>query len=276
MIFYLLLLAFGAQTTVVFGKALTHADCGNGPDYWCKDKETAVQCDVIDYCEQHVWNVSHVVMDFPPDEIDLCHVCVQVIGIVLKLLEAGTKFEYALRQACDLLPWYLSPECKMIISAVSEAIKYLIEKGADAKTICVAAHFCNRNQHEEVLLYDTLMGKTDCGACQSFITQVKPRVTSDIDEAALTQILERVCSDSFYDHPECKKFLETYMNRLLEASVMTWGAKVTCQLVKACNPMEDVTQWEAKECEAGPLYWCNSVETARKCKVEKLCRAYIW
>lgn len=236
--------------------------------------ESAVQCDAMDYCKQHMWNVSSV--DIPRHEINLCNICLEVMDIVLKLLAAGTKYEWALKQACLLLPFYLSPPCQIIISAISEAIKYLIEHGADPKAICIAAHFCDRKQLEEALLFYTLMSKTDCGACQSFVTQVKPHVTSGLDEAAMTQILEKVCSNNFLDHPECKAFLENYKPRLLQASVMPWDAKVNCQMVKACNPVEHVTQWEAKECEAGPLYWCSSVETAKKCKVEKLCQAFIW
>merc|ERR1712048_1524364 len=31
-----------------------------GPEYWCKNKETAKKCQALSYCEEHVWKETKV------------------------------------------------------------------------------------------------------------------------------------------------------------------------------------------------------------------------
>lgn len=35
---------------------LTSVPCAQGPDYWCISMATAIKCDAVEHCRQHVWN----------------------------------------------------------------------------------------------------------------------------------------------------------------------------------------------------------------------------
>ena len=35
-----------------------------GPNYWCQNKETAVLCKAVPYCQENVWSLQQVCLSF--------------------------------------------------------------------------------------------------------------------------------------------------------------------------------------------------------------------
>ncbi|XP_043938409.1 prosaposin-like [Protopterus annectens] len=238
MALFLFLVAFVAQTTALSVKEVVQQQCSQGPQFWCHNLQNAVLCNKVEFCNTLMWNDANV--DLSKNQATfLCPVCLAVIQSLKNMVGDHRSREFILncvRRVCGTMSWFTRFLCHRVVNHFGHRIAILLHQHADPRKICSALSFCYGDEvHlEEALLFAGLVNQGDCGACQSFVAQMKLGMNDGMYKAEISKLLETSCDDRFNSSPECKSFLATYKPELMKALMEPWDYKMACKKVDIC------------------------------------------
>ena len=130
-----------------------------GPDYWCKNEETANQCSALHYCKTFKWKngasgASEGIKATKAENFDSCTTCQQIIGTAhMMLSNNATQGEviHLIEGMCKVLPDMVKLMCDEMISMESEKIiKFLKDHTKDPRPLCIALHMCSAPSHNAI------------------------------------------------------------------------------------------------------------------------------
>nr|XP_056716866.1 antimicrobial peptide NK-lysin-like [Euleptes europaea] len=129
------------------GSRLVPEPCLQGPEFWCKDVATAVECGREQYCwslqsSSLLWGTLSEEEEAPGKKCSMC------IKIMQKLQElAGNDpddeaINNAVRQTCKALGRPLGWVCKTVLRKFKDKIVQAMENNEDPNDICVDLKMC--------------------------------------------------------------------------------------------------------------------------------------
>ncbi|XP_043940212.1 prosaposin-like [Protopterus annectens] len=234
----LLLIAFVAQTTALSVKEVVQQQCSQGPQFWCHDLQNAVLCNKVEFCSTLMWNDSR--LDLPRNQVKfLCPVCVAVIQSLKNRIGNHSSRRYifrAIKGVCGTMSWFVRFLCHRVIDHLVEPIAKLLAEHANPQKVCNSLSFCwgDKVHLEDALLISGQINQGECGACQSFVAQMKLSVNNEAYKAEISRLLDTSCDDIFHSLPECKSFVTTYKHELIKALMEPWDYKMACEKVSMC------------------------------------------
>ncbi|XP_018411291.1 PREDICTED: pulmonary surfactant-associated protein B [Nanorana parkeri] len=146
------------HSAVVSGKVLLKDGCAQGPEFWCQDLASALQCGAVDHCKQNVWK----------EGLDpLCIQCKQMVSLFISMVKSSplqTSIKEYLHKQCNHYPLDLFlGQCKQLVDQYESALidtmeKWLILVALDnidprnPSVICSKFSLCPRDQSDDLKL----------------------------------------------------------------------------------------------------------------------------
>ncbi|XP_069799977.1 pulmonary surfactant-associated protein B isoform X2 [Dendropsophus ebraccatus] len=123
----------------VSAKVLVKEECTRGPEFWCQDLETAVQCGAVEHCKQNVWK----------EELDTeCLQCKQIVGLLIGMAKSSpipTYVKNFLHEQCSRIPPFQT-ECIKIVDEYEEVIISVLENQFNPTFICTTIKICHAEE----------------------------------------------------------------------------------------------------------------------------------
>ncbi|KAL8173828.1 UNVERIFIED_CONTAM: hypothetical protein K2H54_027096 [Gekko kuhli] len=138
-----------SQTRALAGSHLVPETCLQGPEFWCKDVTTAVECRKEQYCRDLqssvlLWETLSE-EDEAPAPGKKCALCIKIIQKLQDLAGENPDEEAinnAIQKTCKALGKLLRWVCKTILKKFKDKIIQAMENNEDPKEICVELKMC--------------------------------------------------------------------------------------------------------------------------------------
>ncbi|XP_048369295.1 granulysin [Sphaerodactylus townsendi] len=139
-----------ALGAVLAGSHLIPEPCLQGPEFWCKDMATAVECRREQYCwslhsSSLLWGTLFEEEEEAPAPGKKCSMCIKIMQKLQDLAGQDPDDEAintAIGRACKVLPKPLSWVCKTMLKKFKDKIIEAMENGENPKEICVDLKIC--------------------------------------------------------------------------------------------------------------------------------------
>uniref|UniRef100_A0A7M5V5S7 Proactivator polypeptide n=1 Tax=Clytia hemisphaerica TaxID=252671 RepID=A0A7M5V5S7_9CNID len=192
------LLSFGNTLHIDSNRYAEKCNIG-GPQYWCRNKDTASRCQAVAYCQEHVWGVAK-------EGDDICAECQEYVGLLHGMLASNSTRQMIideLTSACKQLPDAYQEMCQaMIENYVEKAIDMMEQYTTDAKAVCTSLGLCNGKKlsHKVMIhirqslkhLHKMKQVKTDyCTTCEQYVGTVHLILSN---QETKTQVLNELTS----------------------------------------------------------------------------------
>lgn len=242
------------------GKVLVTEECVRGPEFWCRDLETATLCGAVDHCKQNVWKV---------DEDDLCSQCQQIVTVLINMAKSSpiqTSFKKFLHEQCSRIPPFQT-ECIKIVDEYEEVLISVLENQFNPTAVCTKIKICHSEEAhdwnpdllikpmlENILPHiqeaiQTMHSKTTqdmkegwpiptplCWMCKSFVGKFEAAIPKDAIAKGASQLclvlplkLAGVC--------QC--VVEKYTIIILDTILGKLGPQLLCRLLFMCVTNEN-------------------------------------
>ncbi|KAM3924296.1 pulmonary surfactant-associated protein B [Leptodactylus fuscus] len=149
---------------VVSGKVLVKEECTQGPEFWCRDLETAAHCGAVNHCKQNVWK----------EDVDVqCMQCKQLVTLLISMAKSSpiqsiiNKF---LHEQCARIPPF-QEECIKMVDEYKDVLITVLENQFNPTTVCTKVGMCHSDE--------TLHWKSDHSA-ESILENFLPLVQETI------------------------------------------------------------------------------------------------
>ncbi|XP_054854367.1 antimicrobial peptide NK-lysin-like [Eublepharis macularius] len=134
------------------GSHLVPETCLQGPEFWCKDMATAVECRREQYC----WNLQNGSLlwetlleeEEAPAPGKKCSMCIKIMQKLQELAGDDPDEEAinnAIRKTCKSLPKPLGWVCKTVMKKFRDKIIEALQNNEDPKEMCVDLKICRRD-----------------------------------------------------------------------------------------------------------------------------------
>ncbi|KAM4749079.1 pulmonary surfactant-associated protein B [Rhinophrynus dorsalis] len=246
----------------VSGKVLVKDGCSQGPEFWCQDLLTAVQCGAVDHCKETVWK---------EEEDVLCMQCKQIVTILLNMVKASpiqNKIKTFLHKECSHIPVYpLVEQCNHLVDEYESVLITLLENQFNPQTICSFLRICHSDQSvhwDPELLANHILKKIVpriqedfynfhskvtqeqrvnenlpmpmCWMCKSFIG----RFEAAIPKTAIATMASQLCLVlPAKIAGVCQCLVEKYTVILLDVLLAKLGPQLVCGLLFMCATEEN-------------------------------------
>uniref|UniRef100_A0A8C5UAU4 Prosaposin n=1 Tax=Malurus cyaneus samueli TaxID=2593467 RepID=A0A8C5UAU4_9PASS len=144
-------------------------ECGERPEDWCRDVETAAKCGALELCRLTVWDRALGVTGIP---CHLCQVAVSVVGKILQDNRTEEKLRLFLDKRCQYLPFQdWSVKCKRMVDT---GILVLVQLGkqSEPKVVCGTIKLCQRRDRPMATL--KLQKPPPTGPTEDFADLIAP------------------------------------------------------------------------------------------------------
>ncbi|XP_067401916.1 saposin-C-like [Emydura macquarii macquarii] len=135
-----------AVATALASQDLVPESCLQGPDFWCQDMATAVQCQREKYCSNLAGDF--LLWDQLEDEAapsKKCTICTKVMEKLKSMLGDDPDeddIEKALNSVCKALGRSLGRVCKSLVKKYKDQISDALQNNQEAGDICTQIKMC--------------------------------------------------------------------------------------------------------------------------------------
>jgi saposin len=176
---------------------------------------------------------------------ELCPLCQYILHFVQEeLSEAKTEDEIktSIGRVCDKFPKSIHGNCHNFIDTYGDALIALLVQGIDPRDLCPTLKFCPKNGRDVEIVDPDFMdvevnheSKTSCPLCQLVIKEAENYIKEQKSKETAKKALEKVCTH-LPPKPQlqCKDFVETYYDELLEKLISDLEPKEICSELKLC------------------------------------------
>ncbi|XP_074855785.1 prosaposin-like [Carettochelys insculpta] len=127
-------------------------ECGEGPENWCQDLQTALRCGVVEHCQQTVWN------RFPRVSVScyMCKMMVSLVGTIFQDNRTEERLHAFLNKSCQYLPYQdWTVKCKKMVDTgmimIVELSKQIL---SNPEVVCRAITLCkSMENHEDAVTF---------------------------------------------------------------------------------------------------------------------------
>ncbi|XP_069618271.1 pulmonary surfactant-associated protein B isoform X1 [Ranitomeya imitator] len=244
----------------VSGKVLVKEECAQGPEYWCRDLDTAVHCGAVEHCQQNVWK---------EDDVVLCLQCKQIVTILINMAKSSpiqTFIKNFLHDQCSRIPPFQT-ECIKMVDEYEDVLLTVLEKQFNPTSICTKLRVC---QSDESLHWDpdllfkpsleiilplvqqtiqTMHAKATqdtkaewpipmplCWMCKSFVQKFEAAIPKEAIAKGASQLCLAL---PLKLSGVCQCLVEKYVVIILETILGKLGPKLVCGLLFMCVSEEN-------------------------------------
>ncbi|XP_066570430.1 surfactant protein Bb [Amia ocellicauda] len=261
-----------ALSSVLAGVVPQRAGCALGPEFWCQDVRSALQCGALQQCTQTVWK-----KDTGTVGNDSCKDCAQIFELLLDMLSNADTQEIikdTLEELCNRLPTAETrAQClKQVDTKIPLVINFLTTK-VNPGSVCIMLGICHihsetrnlellSNQIADDELRHSLVQKgtssevqitPQCTFCVLLIKKLEDLLPKDRTEEAIVHLLAEVCTHLPAKYAEeCQNFVNTYGKTVLEYLLASMAPHTICFLLHLCLTEESPVLAAVSEpdCEA--------------------------
>ncbi|RLV97660.1 hypothetical protein DV515_00011535 [Chloebia gouldiae] len=181
-------------------------ECGERPENWCRDVETAAKCGALELCRLTAWDRALGQKGIP---CHLCQVTVSLVGKILQDNRTEEKLRLFLDKRCQYLPFQdWSVKCKRMVDT---GILILVQLGkqvlSDPKVVCGTIKLCLRQDRPMGTLKYQQPPPAATGPTQDFEDLIAPFMANEMEE---------VCGD-------CLQLVTAVQQALGTNAAFTWA-----------------------------------------------------
>ncbi|XP_029460124.1 pulmonary surfactant-associated protein B isoform X2 [Rhinatrema bivittatum] len=266
----LVILSWICVSTAVNGKVLVQNECGQGPEFWCQDFVTAVQCGALEHCIQTVW--------MQEEGINWCDKCKQTVTFFNKMIEDGTGqdgIKMFLHKICNLNPLIVLP-CRTIVDKFVSKIMQFIKNHMKPDVICTTLRLCQSDESENeiqelltdpvnawLLLWDedsfslphdhTTAWSNGCDKCKQLVTFLTNMIEESTVQDGIKSFLHKECNliplKSVVLH--CQSMVDKQVSKIMQFIKSQMKPDVICTTLRLCQ--SDESENEIQELLTDPV-----------------------
>ncbi|XP_069698221.1 uncharacterized protein Sap-r [Periplaneta americana] len=242
-VFGLLCVSLGVNSRLLGAK-----ECTWGPSYWCRNITNAKSCGAVKHCIQTVW--EHQTL--PPDEDDVCKICLEMVKEARDQLESNEtqeELKEVFEGSCKLIPISIVSKecCKLADDFVPELVETLASQ-MNPQVVCSVAGLCN-NEWVDKLLEEAKNGKdvvkpapsiestnsvNDCSGCRIVIDALDNRMQTMPRDEILNNMLE-ACGHTGSLSDGCAAVVITYFNDIFKFLQRNFKSDGVCHIAGVCS-----------------------------------------
>nr|XP_033804829.1 pulmonary surfactant-associated protein B [Geotrypetes seraphini] len=142
----LAILSWICMSTVVTGKVLDQDKCRQGPEFWCQNIVTAIQCGELGHCIQTVWKKE--------EGGNLCGDCKQLVTTFINMIKDSSLqdgIKNFLHKECNLIPMKSTVlQCQLVVDKYMGTMMTFLENQINPDVICATLGLCltDQSKHE--------------------------------------------------------------------------------------------------------------------------------
>ncbi|XP_032825347.1 proactivator polypeptide-like 1 [Petromyzon marinus] len=242
------------------------AVCSNGPDAWCRDLDTAVQCGAVGICLP-VWKENGFVCEF-------CEAFMVSLDSILKDPKTQADVKNDLDMVCELLVFStLRADCHEAVEEfLPKVFSYLKGLLADPKKACSTLYLCSTDG--ELALRGTPIPQlkelnVTCKLCKNVVAAVHDTLTDPATKKDIGGYVDAVCKMMTFQPlaNKCKRLADKYLPVLFNYIDKNLVPDKVCKALRwcpskqgigfACNEMPSCQDLDDPMCHA-----CRTLEKA--------------
>lgn len=215
------------------------AVCSHGPDAWCRDLDTAVQCGAVRICLP-LWKENGFVCEF-------CEKFMVSLDNILKNNETQAKVKNSLDMVCDLLVFNtLRADCHEAVEEfLPKVFSYLEGLLADPKKVCSALCLCRLDGELALQVTPTpqLTGlNVTCKLCKNVVAAVHDTLTDPATEKEIYGDVDAVCKMMTFQPlaDKCKRLADKYLPMLFNYLDKNLVPDQVCKALKWCPSTQGI------------------------------------
>ncbi|OQR66390.1 hypothetical protein BIW11_04988 [Tropilaelaps mercedesae] len=162
----------------------------------------------------------------PGVSCELCHKVATWLIDEVKDDKTDARILAALDNVCSVIP--VDPtECKNYVDSYGNALLDALKKDLSVKEVCSRLGLCAIPRSRKL---------TDhCATCTLIATYLIDELKDNKTDAAIVEMLEKVCSVVPMDASVCKNYVDTYSNLLIQYIKADFTADEICLELRLCN-----------------------------------------
>uniref|UniRef100_A0A7M4EGI1 Prosaposin n=1 Tax=Crocodylus porosus TaxID=8502 RepID=A0A7M4EGI1_CROPO len=219
-------------------------DCAGGPESWCQDLQTAVECGAVELCQQTVWKQQPMV-----SKSIRCNVCKILVSLTGRILQDNC-----------------TEVSSLTIPAAFRAIG--TENLDSSSTLSPRRISC--------LTFVHVNADQFCHVCQIVISYIDDELLKNETLIEIGDMLSKGCQvlpDVLME--KCDELVDQYEPGAVRLLVQMMDPNFVCTKIRVCRASEE-DLIGADRCVWGPSYWCKNMETAVECHAVEHCKRHIW
>ncbi|XP_030057550.1 pulmonary surfactant-associated protein B isoform X2 [Microcaecilia unicolor] len=205
----LAILSWICVSAVVTGKILDQDECGQGPEFWCQNLVTAIQCRKLEHCMQTVWKKK--------EGGNLCEDCKQLVTTFTNMMKESSLtdgIKNFLHNECNLLPVQSTVlQCQLIVDNYLDIVMTFLESQIADE------------------LNDFPIPLPTCWLCRFLIGRVEAAIPKDAIAKAVTQLCQLLPSTI---GGMCQCITEKYTVILMDTILQKLGPQFICGFISLC------------------------------------------
>ncbi|XP_072258991.1 pulmonary surfactant-associated protein B [Pyxicephalus adspersus] len=247
-----------AVIAAVSGKVVMNDGCARGPEFWCQDLVSAVQCGAMDHCRQNVWKGG---LD------PLCLQCKQMVSLFIGMVKTSSiqkSIKEYLHKQCSHYPLDLFlDECKKLVDQYEAALIDTIGSWLNPGSVCAQLTLCPRHLSDDLKMDpmgDTVLLQNILSTVHENVQMMHDKISQDMNgdwpipkpmcmlcktfiskfEAALpVSLVAKSAAGLCLALPSkiagvCQCLVEKYTVILLDTLLGKLGPKLVCGLLFMC------------------------------------------
>ncbi|KAG8440978.1 hypothetical protein GDO86_006639 [Hymenochirus boettgeri] len=211
-----------------------------------------------------------------PLPLPLCWMCKSFVGRIESLIPK-TALAHSASQLCRLLPAKIAGVCQCLVEKYTIIILDMILNKLGPQLLCRLVFMCSTNENCEADLpvIPSLDSDLSCDTCLVVTSWIKPTLSYNMTHAEVEAAMRRAHNETALQWNGGQTFLQKHHSELSVILHKQWDQMKTCQALGACQTLVNASP-ENSGCAAGPSYWCQNLETAKKCEAVDHCLKYMW
>ncbi|XP_030369640.1 prosaposin [Scaptodrosophila lebanonensis] len=179
---------------------------------------------------------------------ELCTLCEYLLHFVQEELATPAtedEVKHTVESICHRMPRSIDKQCDNFVEQYGDAVIALLIQGLNPATICPKMQMCPHNKnHEDVEVFHPLpidhQDKPTCPLCLFAVEQAQAKIRDNKSKENIKRVLDGLCAHLPNKlAPECKDFVETYSNELIDMLITDFKPQEICVQLKLCPKQTD-------------------------------------
>ncbi|CAF0986520.1 unnamed protein product [Didymodactylos carnosus] len=211
-------------------------ECARGSEYWCKNREQALECGALKHCEQTVWRELKPAVPVNTPKM-LCSVLVRAMNDLYYQNGKHNPIEIKqfLKQDCTKLTGNdIQEQCVTAVDLYSADIYRHIVAKTELSKIC--AYIQGHDSPSSAIVIPPLASaNSTCVMCEFVIHVLQEFISENSSESEVEKWLEYVCQIMPSTiRSECRSFIESYGPAVVSVLVRDFDPATVCKKIKVC------------------------------------------
>ncbi|XP_050313213.1 uncharacterized protein LOC126748197 isoform X2 [Anthonomus grandis grandis] len=184
----------------------------------------------------------------------MCKFLMRIIGLQLKTKPLQEGIEKSVTQVCETINRPIKAKCESFVKEFGPKLISKLQQTFEPQFICSHIKACPKEldgpidqgvtdevdiEHEdfslEIVDETNLSRKPYCAVCKAVVSAAKHLIKTDYSKGHIKNTLTKICGKLHKFGDKCNKFVNQYMDRLVDALADATKRNQVCRLITVCS-----------------------------------------